>query len=79
MAPKINTEEEHLEHWDNTTPINDEDIEEKTLTSPTESQLCPYGCYHFQEIMFTHLIIVDNFILIYINVAIFQLGCKVLS
>ena len=75
---KINEEEEYLDHWDNITTINDENIEEKTLTSPTESQLWSYGCYYFQEIMFTHLIIVDNYILIYINVAIFQIGCIVL-
>ena len=33
---KINDEEEYDEHWDNITTINDEDIEEKTLTSPIE-------------------------------------------
>ena len=36
---KINEEEEYLDHWDNITTINDENIEEKTLTSPNESQL----------------------------------------
>ena len=36
---KIDEEEEYFDHWDNTTPINDKNIEEKTLTSPIESQL----------------------------------------
>ena len=36
---KINEEEEYMDHWDNITTINEENIEEKTLTSPTESQL----------------------------------------
>ena len=31
---KMNEEEEYSEHWNNTTLINDEEIEDKTLTSP---------------------------------------------
>ena len=34
QTSKINTEEEYSEHWDNTTSIDDKEIEEKTLPSP---------------------------------------------
>ena len=59
---KINAEKEYLDHWDNTTPINDKDIDEKTLTSPILKCMNRKSLYLFQTIMSTHSLFVNNYI-----------------